>query len=132
MKHVLLASFLFLAGVGSVPVSGQPTDGSLVETSRPYLDDGPLSEPRHIRFGMTPAEVRVAMHGKPDAQLAPGIWVYWHFQSGILGAEKFDTLLVSFTRGQVTQYRLVERKAVRALMQALHKTPPTAGAIVKK
>lgn len=133
MKHLLFASFLLLASAGSTFASGPRPDRSLVESPPSHLDDdGPLHEPRHVRFGMTPADVRAAMHGKPDVQLTPDLWVYWHFHSGMVSAEKFDTLIVSFAGGRVTQYRLVERKAVRALLQTLKPAPPPAGDVAKK
>lgn len=133
MKHLLLASLLLATVAGLPLVRAQPPESFLLESPLPRLDDdGPLSEPRHIRFGLTPTEVRGSMQGAPDVQLTPDIWVYWHFRSGIIGAEKFDTLIVSFGGGRVTRYRLAERKAVQALIDSLRPTQASAGPVAKK
>lgn len=127
MKRFRFASLvLLLCTALSSTGQAQSPAAPLAEAIARLDDDGPLSEPRHVGFGMTPEEVQSAMLGKPDTRLTPEIWVYWHFRSGIVGAEKFDTLVVTFSRGRVTQYRLVERQAVLALMEDLRrKARPT-------
>lgn len=133
MNRFPLASLLFCFVAGFASLRAQDASSSLFELSGSSLDDdGPLTEPRHIRLGMTPEDVRVAMKGKPDVALAPEIWVYWHFRNRIVGMEKFDTLVVTFARGQVRQFRLVERKAMLALIEELRKTPPSTGVVAKK
>jgi hypothetical protein len=127
MKYLLLATALSFPTV--LPAqSALPADaGVMRETSVLDVDDdGPLSEPRHIEFGMKPTQVVETMKGEPDEKLTPDIWVYWDFQSGIVGAGKFDTLVVFFGRDRVVKYRLVERKAVRALLAELRQTRPSA------
>jgi hypothetical protein len=135
MKYLLLASTLLFTVAATLRVAAEiPAPPNLIEYSSPALLDGdaPLFEPRHVGFGMTPSGVREAMHGAPNAMLSPEIWVYWNFQSGLVGAEKFDTLLVTFVGGRVKQYRLVERKAVLALQDHLRKSPPRPGALAKQ
>ncbi|HUR58525.1 MAG TPA: hypothetical protein VM029_12490 [Opitutaceae bacterium] len=132
-----LIKYLLLFNVLLLPLAAAPdlaATSNLIEHSPPALrdDDGPLFEPRHVGFGMTPATVCEAMHGKPDAMLSPEIWVYWNFRSGLVGAEKFDALVVTFVSGRVKQYRLVERKAVLALQETLRKTAPRPGALAKQ
>jgi hypothetical protein len=134
MKHPLLACALLFTLVATSRVAANMPLSSLVEHSPPSLreDDAPLFEPRHVGFGMTPEVVREAMHGKPDVTLSPEIWVYWNFRSGLVGAEKFDALVVTFVRGRVKEYRLVERKAVLALQETLRKNPPNSGTLAKQ
>jgi hypothetical protein len=135
MKYLLLAStLLFIVAVTPRVAAELPPPGNLVEYSPPTLLDGDASlfEPRHVAFGMTPGSVREAMHGKPDVMLSSDIWVYWNFRSGLVGAEKFDTLLVTFVGGRVKQYRLVERKAVLALQETLRKNPPRPSTLAKQ
>jgi len=73
MKKLLIASSLLLVAALVDPATAQTQPQSLTESS-PRLDlddDGPLTEPRHIGFGMTAEDVMMAMKGKPDEKLAP-------------------------------------------------------------
>lgn len=132
MKILRLATALSLFGALAPLCSlrAEPAEpAELRDSSPPGLDDdGPLSEPRHIRFGLTPAEVVTAMQGQPDARLSPDIWVYWRFRSAIDGAQKFDTLVVFFSRDRVTKYRLVERQPIVALLAQIRSAPPPGAA----
>ena len=130
MKTSLLAlSFLVIATVPSTRVFAQnfhtvpgaePTPAFVSDID----DDGPLMEPRHVRLGMNPTEVLYAMKGKPDAKLAPDVWVYWRFHArGIPAEQKFNTLVIVFEEGRVQRYKLSERKAVAAVLEQLRKLP---------
>lgn len=73
----------------------------------------PLVPPRRIALGMSPDDVARAMHGNPDAYLSPDIWVYWRFQaSSNPGPNEPDTLIVFFSQGRVSHYKIVARQAV--------------------
>ena len=102
----------------------------LVEISPPSLLEGeaPLFEPRHIGFGMTAAQVTEAMQGKPDQKPAADLWVYWHFHIAADRTGKFNTLVIYFTEGRVTKFRLVERKALTALLDAVRQANAGSGA----
>lgn len=130
MKILRLAAALSLVGafVPCRSLRAQLAEPAELRESAPATidDDGPLSEPRHIRFGVTPDDVVIAMKGRPDARLSPDIWVYWHFQAAIGGAQKFDTLVVFFSRDRVTKYRLVERQPIVALLAQLRAAAPPA------
>ena len=124
---VLIAFTAFASGAAA-----QVDDPRLVEISPPSLleNEAPLFEPRHIGLGMTAAEVTDAMHGKPDQRPAPELWVYWHFQTAADRTGKYNTLVVYFTEGRVTKLRLVERKALAALLEAVRQAK--AGAVATK
>lgn len=131
MNRSLLASIsLGVLAAGFAPLRAQEAASSLFEKPTASLDDdGPLSEPRHIRLGLTPDEVWISMKGKPDVTLTPEIWVYWDFRGG---GGRFDTLVVTFARGQVRQFRLVERKAMLALIEQLRRIPSPPDVVAKK
>lgn len=135
MKKLLIASSLLLVAALVDPATAQTQPQSLTESS-PRLDlddDGPLTEPRHIGFGMTAEDVMMAMKGKPDEKLAPDLWVYWHFRALTAGdRHPFDTLVVYFSEGRVVKYRLVERQPVLALLNDLRKQAKAAKAVAKK
>jgi hypothetical protein len=124
---VLIAFTACTPGVGA-----QVETQRLVEISPPSLleDEAALFEPRHIGFGMTAPQVTEAMHGKPDQKPAADLWVYWHFHTAADRTGKFNTLVVYFTEGRVTKFRLVERKALAALLGAVRQAK--AGAIATK
>lgn len=132
MKSPLRIFALVLGTALVVPASAQ-NPRPFVADFPPLVDvddDGPLSEPRHIAFHMTPDEVVLAMKGKPDAQLAPDIWVYWAFRTaGDPAMRKFDTLVVFFSRNRVFKYRLVERKQMVALIAERRKAEKAAGTV---
>jgi hypothetical protein len=110
---------VFAQNFHTVP-GAEPTPAFVSEID----DDGPLMEPRHVRLGMTPTEVLYSMKGKPDAKLAPDVWVYWGFHARLPRAEqKFNTLVIVFEEGRVQKYKLSERKSVVALMEQLRQLP---------
>ena len=124
---VLIAFTAFASGAAA-----QVDAPRLVEISPPSLleNDASLFEPRHIGFGMTAAQVTEAMHGKPDQKPAADLWVYWRFHTAADRTGKFNTLVVYFTEGRVTKFRLVERKALAALLDAVRQAK--AGAVATK
>ena len=133
MKLILLASCLVLAA--STACGAQHEPASLIEVSPPTPQEeiGPLTEPRHVGFGMAPEEVITAMKGKPDVVLAPDLWVYWAFRiSTDPAAAKFDTLVIYFGQNRVVKYRLVERKGMLALIAGLRKQAAKPPTVAKK
>jgi hypothetical protein len=135
MKHLLLSTALLLSAASTMPALAQERPGRLVEFIAPESvdDDGPLSLPRHVGFGMTPRAVMDAMKGKPDEKPAADLWVYWHFRAG--GApelQKYNTLVIYFVEGRVAKYRLVERQALAALLKAVQANANSAPAVATK
>jgi hypothetical protein len=132
MKNPTSLLVLLLVVAAASPVAAQSHLAQLVEISPPSLleDEAPLFDPRHISCGMTAAQVTEAMRGRPDVRPAPDLWVYWHFNSAADRTGKFNTLVVYFTEGRVTKYRLVERKALEALLAAVKKAQ--SGAVAKQ
>lgn len=132
---VLIASSLLLLATLSTHALAQAQPEFLSETSirGPVDDEGPLSEPRHIAFGMNPDGVVNAMKGKPDGKLAPDIWVYWNFRSAFNSeTPRFDTLIVFFSSERVFKYRLVEKQAVLALLAQARKGSKAPPSVAKK
>ena len=124
MKYILLASAGLLFASLTTTFCGQVTPTPLIGMPSPTPQEelGPLNEPRHVRFGMTPDDVKRAMLGKPDVVLAPDLWVYWGFRvSNDRDRQKFDTLVIYFAENHVVKYRLVERKAMQALIESVRK-----------
>jgi hypothetical protein len=131
MKY--FASFIALLLAAFAPCAAAQTEAlRLVEIPPASLleDEASLFEPRHIAFGMTPKQLTEAMRGGPDQKPAADLWVYWHFHAAADPAGKFTTLVVYFTEGRVTKFRLVERKALAALLSEVKKAQ--AAAVAKK
>lgn len=135
MKYLLIAASLLVSSALPARVSGQTQPPSLAESPR-YTDlddDGPLTEPRHIGFNMTPDDVVIAMKGKPDEKLAPDLWVYWRFRAASAAElPAFDTLVVYFSQGRVVKYRLVEGKPILALLAEVRKNAKAGATVAKK
>ena len=132
MKSLASYIVLFLAATFAPRAVAQTEALRLVETPPASLleNDASLFEPRHIACGMTAAQLLEAMHGRPDEKPAPDLWVYWRFQAAADPSGKFNTLVVYFTEGRVTKFRLVERKALVALLTEVKKAQ--AAAVAKK
>jgi hypothetical protein len=104
MKRLLFAAAVLFSSVATATIPGEFVPVPFADESSPTSQEeiGLLTEPRHIRFGMTPLEVRSAMRGKPDVVLAPGLWVYWRFRAAVgRDQQKYDTLVVYFSENRV-------------------------------
>lgn len=131
MKHLASLLTLLFAFAWVPCATAQAEAARIVESPPPSLleGDGPLFAPRHIACNMTAAQVIDAMHGGPDQKPADDLWVYWHFHPAIDRTGKFNTLVVYFNgQGRVSKFRLVERKALAALLQEVRRA--RAGAVV--
>ena len=129
MKTLIPTLSLIAFCVLASGAAAQAEPQRLVEISPPSLLEGEASlfEPRHIACGMTAAQVTEAMRGRPDQKPVADLWVYWQFQAAADRTGKFNTLVVYFNAdGRVSKFRLVERKALVALLEAVRKAKAEA------
>jgi hypothetical protein len=81
-----------------------------------------------LKPGSSPAEALRAL-GKPHAMMGSDLWIYWNFGDPNPNSAnpEFDTLVVAFTNGRVTDVKITDGRVVRRLLaQATAQPKPAA------
>lgn len=120
-------AFLLLSAAALPAVfAGEP------ESLEPLSSLADLSPAPALRRGALAADV-VAALGDPAVRLSRDVWVYWNHRTDQVALQQqgFDTLVVAFTQGRVTNLRLVTHQSVEALMLRLRLARPDAPPIAR-
>ncbi|HEX2100281.1 MAG TPA: hypothetical protein VHF69_06450 [Candidatus Synoicihabitans sp.] len=108
----------------SLPVVAFPKNALFSRVSEPEHDAAIgaavalVPVPRFVARGTSAGDVAAEL-GAPALKLGPDAWIYWNYQTVAPGGAEFDTLVVLFSGGRVSQIRLVSRDAVEALAARL-------------
>lgn len=84
-----------------------------------------ITEPLFGR-GMPASEV-LRLLGEPDERAAPGIWVYWNYQTNraSLNPRGFDTLVIAISRETVVGLKIVSHQSLAPFVARLPTLDPT-------
>lgn len=111
MKNIVLLTALLTAGVSSPAFAADYQVSSVPTDSFSTLDEV-LAHSR-VSVGASRESVLTEMRD-PNIVLHPNVWVYTGFRAtNVAGAERFDSLVVTFKREKVDTIRLVKADQVR-------------------
>ena len=111
--------FAIAAAVLSVVLSASPSAGEGAAENGTPDELVPLT--RNTSFfaarGRSPAEVERHL-GPPAHRIYANVWVYWDCESNMPEdkVRHFDTMIITFTNGRVSNVRLAPRKSVEELI----------------
>jgi hypothetical protein len=82
--------------------------------------------------GMPAAEV-LRLLGEPDERIAPGVWVYWNYQTNrmSLNTQGLDTLVIAISRETVVGLKIVPHQSLAPFVARLPAPNPTQALAAK-